>query len=210
MSERRGRREIYEIERRSVLLRNGQAAMLRPLVPDDKTKITEFLGRLSEETRRFYVLDDYGEKTAGHVCETVTKPEKMHFVAENTSSEVIALVKFSLDLPEADRLRFLEHGVRLNPGTVSRCGTCIADEYQNIGLGGITLQQIIDTSRQLDQKAVMLSGGIFTNNERAIHMVQKFGFKIVGMFTDSDGREHVDMLRYILKTYDCLYFINYL
>lgn len=189
------RLKTYEIEKRSILLRNGQTALLRPLVPDDKMKLTKFLSELSEDTRHFYVLDNYGKKTADNVCEFVVKPEKLHFVAETGSSEIIALVKFSLDLPEADRLRFFQYGVNLVPGTVSRCGTCIADNYQNVGLGGITLQQIIDASYDLGQKEVMLSGGIFTDNEGAIHMVQKFGFKIVGKFTDSNGQGHVDMLR---------------
>lgn len=192
MNERKG---TYEIMGRSVLLRNGQTVLLRPLISDDNEKITKFLSELSEDARRFYVLDNYGEKTADDVCESVVKPEKLHFIAETESSEIIALVKFSLDLPEADRLRFHQYGINLVPGTVSRCGTCIADDYQNVGLGGITLQQIIDASSYLGQKEVMLSGGIFTDNERAIYMVQKFGFKIVGEFTDSNGQDHVDMLR---------------
>lgn len=191
------RLKTYEIERRPVLLRNGQTVLLRPLLSDDTEKITEFLSGLSDTTRHFYVLDNYGEKTADSICRSVSKPEKMHFVVETPSNEVIAVVKFSLDLPEHDRLRFLDYGVNLVPGTVSRCGTCIADDYQNVGLGGITLQQIIDSSEHLNQKNIMLSGGIFTENKRAIHMVQNYGFHIVGSFTDKEGYDHVDMLRSI-------------
>lgn len=184
-----------EVKRHKVLLKNGQMVLIRPLVACDKEKVIKFLSKLSATTRHFYVLDNYGEKTASKLCESVTRPEKFHFVVELDSSEIIALVKFSLELPEADRLRYLQYGIKLVPGTVSRCGTCIADQYQNVGLGAITLQEIIDVSRHLGQKAVMLSGGIFVDNERAIHMTQKFGFKIVGTFTDSLGQNHVDMLR---------------
>lgn len=186
-------KENYKIKSRLILLKNGRIALLRPLVTGDKAKITKFLSKLSAETRHFYVLDNYGDKTADKLCESVGKPGKMHFVVEVPPSGIIALVKFSLDLPEADRLRYLRYGVKLVPGMVSRCGTCIADKYQNISLGGITLQQIINTSRNLGQKVVMLSGGIFADNEKAIHMVQKFGFKIVGRFTDLNGQAHVDM-----------------
>ena len=191
------RLKTHGIERHSVLLRNGQRVLLRPLIPDDKGKLTKFLSGLSDTTRHYYVLDNYGKKTADNVCESVARPGKLHFVAETESFEIIALVKFSLDLPEADRLRFLQYNINLVPGTVSRCGTCIADDFQNVGLGGITLQQIIDTSSDLGLTKVMLSGGIFTDNERAIHMVQKYGFKVVGKFTDRDNQEHVDMLRYL-------------
>jgi diamine N-acetyltransferase len=191
------RLKTYEVERRSILLRNGQTVILRPLALDDKEKITEFLSGLSDNARHYYVLDNYGKKTADNVCESVVKPEKLHFVAETESSGIIALVKFSLDLPEADKLRFSQYSVDLVSGTVSRCGTCIADDFQNVGLGGITLQQIIDTSSDLGLTKVMLSGGIFADNERAIHMVQKYGFKIVGEFTDKDNQKHVDMLRSI-------------
>lgn len=185
--------ENYKIKSRKILLKNGRIALLRPLGAGDKAIITRFLSKLSTETRHFYVLDNYGDKTANKLCESVEKPGKMHFVVEVVPSEIIALVKFSLDLPKADRLRYLQYGVKLTPGTVSRCGTCVTDKYQNISLGEITLQQIIDTSRYLGQKVVMLSGGIFADNVRAIHMVQKFGFKIVGKFTDSKGQDHVDM-----------------
>lgn len=183
------------INRHKVLLKDNQWVILRPLVPGDKENITKFLSKLSRETRHFYVLDNYGDATAIKLCESLVKPEKLHFVAEVAPSEIIALVKFSLDLPEADRLRYLHYGIKLVPGTVSRCGTCIADQYQNIGLGRITLQEIIDASRRFGQKTILLSGGIFADNKRAIHMVQKFGFKIVGKFTDSRGQDHVDMLR---------------
>ena len=186
-------KENYKIKSRKILLKNGRIALLRPLMSGDKTKITKFLSKLSTKTRHFCVLDNYGDKTVDKLCESVGKPGKMHFVVEVAPSEIIALTKFSFDLPEADRLRYLQYGVKLVPGTVSRCGTCIADKYQNVNLGRITLQQIIDTSHYLGQKVVMLSGGIFADNGRAIHMVQKFGFKIVGRFTDSNGQAHVDM-----------------
>ncbi len=187
--------KTFAIKKHKVLLKNGQTVLLRPLISDDKEKIIKFLSQLSEETRRFYILDDYGNKTANALCKSLVKPEKLHFAVETEPSEIIAVVKFSLDLPEADSLRYLQYGIKLVAGTVSRCGTCIADQYQNVGLGAITLHEIIDTSRSLNQKTVILSGGIFADNKRAIHMVQKFGFKIVGKFTDSRGQEHVDMLR---------------
>jgi ribosomal protein S18 acetylase RimI-like enzyme len=189
------RLKTHKIKKRSVLLINGQTALIRPLLSGDTEKITKFLSELSDTTRHFYVLDNYGKKTANSLCSSVSKPEKMHFVAESTSFEMMAIVKFSLDLPENDRLRFRRYDIDLVPGTVSRCGTCIADNYQNLGLGGITLQQIINTSRQLGQEQIMLSGGIFAENKRAIHMVQNYGFRIVGRFIDQQGQEHVDLLR---------------
>jgi hypothetical protein len=187
----------YIIKKKRILLRDGRIALLRPLVSGDKANIAKFLSKLSANTRHFYILDDYGEKTADKLCKSLIKPEKLHFVVEVEPNEIIALVKFSLDLPEEDRLRYLRYGTKLIPGTVSRCGTCIADNFQNVGLGGITLKYIISASRRLGQKGVMLSSGIFVDNDRAIHMVQKFDFKVVGSFTDQNGQKHVDMFRVI-------------
>ncbi len=177
----------------SVILRDGRSVNIRPLTPRDTDKVVEFYANLSPETRHFYVLDNYGTQTASQLCESVAKPEKMHFVVEDDSFEIISLVKFSLDLPEAEKSRYLGYGIKLNPGTVSRCGTCISDNYQNAGLGGITLQEVINYSRILGQKTIVLSGGIFADNERAIHMCKKFGFEIVGTFTEHNGQAHVDM-----------------
>lgn len=178
-----------------IVLKDGQTVFLRPLVLGDRVAITDFYSKLSDTTRCLYVLDNYGDRTADRLCESLTNPEKLHFVVQNNLSEVIALMKFSLDLPEEDRLRFLQYGIELVPGTVCRCGLCVVDQYQDVGLGAITLQQVIDTADSLGQEVIMLSGGIFASNQRAIHLTQKFGFNIVGKFTDINGQEHVDMLR---------------
>ncbi|MBU1016923.1 MAG: GNAT family N-acetyltransferase [Patescibacteria group bacterium] len=189
------RKGNFEITEHEVWLNNGETVLIRPLSSNDKAGIIDFLSSLSEETRHFYVLDDYGEKTADSLCKSVGKAGKMHFVVVNNSSEIIALVKFSLDLPDVDKSRYLKYGVSFDPGSVTRCGTCITDKYQNLGLGGITLQQIIDASRYLGQRMIILSGGIYANNQRAIHMCQKHGFRIAGRFTDMYGHVHVDMFR---------------
>jgi len=183
------------IKKCQIILDDGQEVILRPLEIVDKTRLASFYSGLSKSTQNFYVLDDYGEKTATRLCDSINNPEKMHFVLENDLKEIIAIMKFSLDLPEADRVRFSRHGIDLIPGTVSRCGLCIADDYQNMGLGAIALQQVIDTSDSLGLRVIMLSGGIFANNGRAIYLTQKYGFQVVGKFTDSNGQEHVDLLR---------------
>lgn len=187
--------ESVAIEEHPVILKDGQTVKIRPLELHDIDKLADFYSKLSQGTRGFYVLDDYGEKTATRLCESLSNPEKMHFVIENNLGEIIAIMKFSLDLPEEDRLRFSNYKVDLVPGTVGRCGLCISDEYQNLGLGTIALNQVIDTSNRLGLKAIYLSGGIFANNERAIHQVKKNGFYVVGEFTDPNGTKHVDMLR---------------
>jgi len=184
------------IKKSQILIGDGRKAFIRPLEVMDKTGLVSFYTSLSEVTQGFYVLDDYGEKTAVRLCESISNPKKLHFVIENDLSKIIAIMKFSLDLPEADRVRFTQYGVDLIPGTVSRCGLCIADDYQNVGLGAVALQQVIDTSDSLGLRVIMLSGGIFANNGRAIHLTQKFGFQIVGKFTDSNGQEHVDLFRF--------------
>lgn len=183
------------VKSHNILLKDGQNAVLRQLRPNDTVKIVDFLSKLSLQTRQFYTLDDYGIKTAEALCKSLTKPEKLHFVIEVDSSEIIALVKLSLDLPEADRLRFDRYGANLISGQVCRWGICIADKYQNAGIGRIALEHVIEVSEQYEQKVIISSGGIFANNERAINLCNSYGFKIVGKFTDINGRDHVDMLR---------------
>ena len=184
------------IKKRRIILDDGQEVIIRPLEVADKARLVSFYSGLSKSTQSFYVLDNYGEKTATRLCNSINNPEKLHFVLENDLKEIIAIMKFSLDLPEADRVRFSRHGIDLIPGTVSRCGLCVADDYQNMGLGAIALQQVIDMSDSLGLKVIMLSGGIFANNGRAIHLTQIYGFQVVGKFTDSNGQDHVDLLRF--------------
>lgn len=187
----------YKVKKRIVTLKNKQKVLIRPLEPSDKSKLVKFLAKLSANTRHFYILDDYGEKTAEHLCRSLSNHEKKHFIIENNKKEIIALVKFSLDLPGKDKIRFAEYGIDLKPGETSRCGTCVADEYQSSGIGSITLEQVINSSKDLNQKIVMLSGGTVKENKKAINTVKKFNFEIVGKYIDSNAQERLDMLHII-------------
>jgi len=188
----------YKVQKRIVTRKNGEKVLLRSMETSDKSKLAEFLSKLSDKTRYFYQLDDYGDKSAEHLCSSLSNPEKKHFIIENNAKDIIALVKFSLDLPEKDRVRFAAYGIELKPGETSRCGTCVADAYQSSGIGSITLEQVINSSIELNQSIVMLSGGTVTENKKAVNTVQKFSFEIVGKYIDSYAQERLDML-YIIK-----------
>lgn len=182
------------IKNHNLLLKDGQNAVLRRLRPNDTVKIADFLSKLSLQTRQFYTLDDYSFKTADALCKSLIKPEKLHLVIENSSGEIIALIKFSLDLPDADSMRFKQYGIDLNPESVCRWGICVADEFQSSGIGKIALEEIVKLASKLGQKVIISSGGIFSQNKRAIQLCEKFGFKIVGEFVDTNNNKHVDMM----------------
>ena len=89
----------YKVKKRVVTLKDGQKVLLRPLEVTDESKLIKFLSSLSEDTRYFYILDNYGKKAAEHLGRSLSNHEKKHFVIENSEKEIIALSKFSLDLP---------------------------------------------------------------------------------------------------------------
>ena len=74
------------IKKRQIQLRDGQIVSLRPLASDDKIDIKNFYSKLSSSTRRLYVLDNYGDKAAIGLCKSLTNPEKLHFVVQNSLS----------------------------------------------------------------------------------------------------------------------------
>ena len=57
-------------------------------------------------------------------------------------------------------------------------GITVHDDYQDRGLGTIMTQHMIEIARMKGLKKISLN--VFTNNERAIHVYMKCGFKIEG------------------------------
>lgn len=61
---------------------------------------------------------------------------------------------------------------------VTGFGIVVHDDYQDKGLGTQLTQYMIDIAREKGLKKVYLQ--VFTNNEKAIHVYRKCGFKIEG------------------------------
>jgi GNAT superfamily N-acetyltransferase len=180
-----------------VELPGGESALFRPLMPEDDVRLAQFLKDLSPLTRRFSTFSGYDLTAAREMCEAINRYDKLRLVVQGPaepSGRLIALFEFSFAITTADQQRFRAYGINLDARTDCRFGPTIADEYQNQGLGNLLFPHIVDIARRFGQTRVILWGGVFARNGRAIRYYEKNGFRRLGVFNDADGVECYDMM----------------
>ncbi len=170
-------------------------AAFRPLQSQDVKALARFFKDLSTKTREHYILESYDKKMAQELCTAINRYDKLRIVIVNdVSKKIIAFFEFSFDIPKTDKQRFLKYNIKLNSSTDCRMGPCIADEYQNQGIGSITFPYLIDIAKKFNKKRMILWGGVFTENKLAVNFYEKNGFKKLGKFISDNGKESWDMM----------------
>lgn len=176
-----------------VKLKNNVTTTLRPLLSTDAKALADFLSGLSITTRKFYTLDSFDEKTAQQLCADINKYDKLRFVAD-MNNEIVGLFEFSMDLVKEDIDRYAGYGTTLQSGRDCRFGPCIADSIQGTGFASAVFPYISAIAKKLGQKRMILWGGVFVENTKAIQYYLRNGFKEVGRFKNRDGIVSIDMI----------------
>ncbi len=173
---------------------SGEKITLRPLLHSDIEGLTSFLEILSTETRRLSTFDSYDKVTAIELCNAISKYDKLRFVLESQSKEIVGLIEFTLDIPQNVIDKYITYGLTLNTEYTCRFGPTLADKYQSQGLGTLLFSYVVKIAKLLVKKHIILYGGVFANNIRAIKYYEKHGFKIAGKYINDDGVESLDMI----------------
>ncbi|USN97445.1 MAG: GNAT family N-acetyltransferase [Candidatus Nomurabacteria bacterium] len=171
---------------------DGPALAVRPLVNEDIEMLGEFLANLSSDTREFSTFDTYDEVMAKELCDAINKYDKLRLVVES-DQETVGLLEFSFGLPGGDLTRFKEAGYELTEERDCRFGITLSDKYQDLGLGGKLMPIIKDVAKKFGKERIILWGGVFESNKRAVHYYEKHGFKRVTTSSDDDGKVRVDI-----------------
>jgi len=173
---------------------SGEKITLRPLLNSDIEGLTSFLENLSTETRRLSTFDSYDKVTAAGLCDAINKYDKLRFVLESQSKEIVGLIEFTLDIPQNVIDTYTTYGLPLDTGYTCRFGPTLADKYQSKGLGTLLFPYVVKIAKLLGKKHIILYGGVFADNFRAIKYYEKHGFKIAGKYNNDDGIENLDMI----------------
>jgi len=172
----------------------GERIIFRPLLHSDIDKLTSFLKNLSTETRRLSSFDSYDKVNATKLCNAINKYDKLRFVLESQSNEIIGLIEFTLDIPQNVLDRYKNYGLIIDINHTCRFGPTLSDKYQSQGLGTLIFPYIVKIAKLLGKKHIILYGGVFADNIRAIRYYEKHGFKIVGRYNDKNLNESIDMI----------------
>lgn len=179
---------------RRLALDDASFVVFRPLARTDADRLAGFLSDLSPETRRLSPFDGYGLATARELCDAIARYDKLRLVLdEEASGRVVGLLEFSLDLHPGDIVRYRESGIHLTPADC-RFGVTLADDYQGRGVGTRVFPLVTDVARRFGKKRIILLGGVFADNARAIRHYRRNGFQPAGSFTGADGARSLDMI----------------
>lgn len=185
-----------------VALANGKRFVLRPLQGGDVELLARFLEGLSPTTRAFSTFDSYDRTAAQALCDAINRYDKLRFVVEDVGAEnavgesgaIVGLMEFSFGIPEGDVQRYQRYGMVLDGRVDCRFGPTLADGYQDRGLGSALFPHLVDVARRFGKQRIVLWGGVFAANMRAIRFYEKQGFVRAGAFAGANGQEVIDML----------------
>lgn len=173
---------------------NDKKFICRDLDQNDDKKLYYFLRSLSKKTISKSFVNCDLKNTAKSFCNDIGKYDKHRYVLLNNQDSIVALFEFSLDLPDGDIKRYQKYNDIPDINKICRWGLTIADDYQNIGIGTFTFPLMKEITKKLNKEYIILYGGVYLNNERAIHFYKKLGFIELGTFKDVNGIKSMDMI----------------
>lgn len=187
-----------ELVAQTIVLPGGEPIVYRALLPTDAGALAEFLGSLSQQTRRYWDMASYDLTAAQELCDAIARYDKFRMVAvsgkEEAEPAILALFELAFNLG-TDQERYEGYGVSLPEGETCRFGPCIRDSYQNRGLGSALMPPTFEIARGFGQQRIILWGGVLQENERAIHFYRRHGFQLAGTFHEQNGLPSYDMYR---------------
>ena len=158
---------------------SGADLVLRPLERDGSSRLADYLGSLSESTRRYAGHEGYDFAFAFELCAAITRYDKLRFVIE-CEGQLIALLEYSFDVVASDEARFAGYGLKLKTATTCRYGLCVTDAFQGQGIASLVFPDLTAVARRFGQEQMILWGGVHIDNERAIRQYRKVGFRLLG------------------------------
>ncbi len=178
-------------------LPSGLPVTFRPLERSDAAILGPYFLGLSEETRRRYGPHPFDQATADLLCANLNYADTIRWIATISHAggeQVIAYFILVPGIAEAERKRYTALGITLDTAQDCTLAPSVADAYQNTGLGSRLMAHLKEVARRMGRRWMVLMGGVFVANERAVHFYEKHGFRKVGGFENSPGMPSYDMI----------------
>jgi GNAT superfamily N-acetyltransferase len=152
----------YPIElERKLTLRDGSVVHMRPILPDDATRLQEFHGRLSRDTayQRFFAIVKRLPPDWARVLSTVDYRRRLALVvetAESSGPELVAVGRYdATDEPDTVEVAFV-----------------VQDSWQNRGLGTLLFDQILRAAAARTYRR--FRAYVLSDNRRMLDLITRF------------------------------------
>lgn len=155
--------EPFWMKPKKVVLKNGTEVTLRPEIESDLELTWEMFNSLSEESLKNLPLGFTRERVEGWFKDIDFDKAIpiLGFVETEKGTRMITSAS----------LVFRKEEIYKHKGSF---GITVHDDYQNMGLGKILTQYILDIAKERGLKKVTL--GVVAGNKRAIHVYEKLGY----------------------------------
>ncbi len=152
---------------------NGHELILRNADVSEAKMLLEYLKTTCGETR--YLVKEPEEIT-------LTLEEEKAFIEKQNSSENSLLMIGLLDGEYVGNCSLMEMGAKRYKHRVGM-GIALYQKYTGLGIGKVMIENLFEIAREKGLEQIELE--VVTDNERAIALYQKMGFKIYGTFPDN-------------------------
>lgn len=172
---------------------DGTPFTARLLRAADAGALGAYFDGLSARTRAVYGPHPLDAQHARVLCADIDDGQYLRFLAVVDGGQVVAYFLLQLGVRDGDRRRYDEHGPALVDAETGTFAPCVADAFQERGLGSALMPHVLAAARQCGRRRVVLWGGVRGDNPRAQHFYAKFGFRRVGDFA-AGGVNNCDMV----------------
>jgi GNAT superfamily N-acetyltransferase len=163
---------------------DGVQVLFRPLTAGDAVLLGHYFCSLSQDTIRRYGPHAFDQPTADKLCREINYAEYMRMIAvqgEDACAEVIAYFIFQPTVPQNELERYARVGIAVDPAKGCLIAPSVADAHQSRGLGTPLMSHMFTAARRLGFEKMLLMGGVYLSNERAVHYYRKLGFRETGL-----------------------------
>ena len=151
------------------VLRDGSAAVIRSLGPDDADAAVAYGAAICAATD--FLARDAGEWT-------ITVEEEVKFLESRLSAERAAMIGAFIDSVLVGLTDFSPVSMTSKMRHRAHFGISVLPEFENRGLGTLLLQTLIECAKNIGYEQLELE--VVSNNHKAIHLYKKFSFITCG------------------------------
>ena len=173
---------------KTIILKNGQEAVLRSPRAEDAAEMVEWLRKTAEETH--YILR-YPEEV------TMTEEQEKGFIEYVNQSPNDCMILCTVDGVIAGNCHLQFHN-RIKTSHRAEVAIGLLEKFWGLGIGTAMFEEMIRLAREHGSTQMELE--VLGDNERAIGLYRKMGFRVYGERPNSirlkDGTMITDYLMY--------------
>jgi len=174
----------------------------RFLRPDDVERLSDFFKNVSEATKRVYGPHHFTDAVAQARCRARMTDDDLSIIAVNEAGEVVGYCVYLRGFTESDLKRNGFHVRAYDAGDVITVAPCVKEGLRGGGMGGMLLRFAAYEARREGRKALVLFGGVRSDNVRALRTYQSVGFRILGFWPHPNCPANYDMALDLVRPRD--------